>query len=740
MFDIALICAFVATLYVGSSELRRFGNDAIVYGGMLLVGSALCVAALVARSATSGESGLGNLLGVIAIGAAVCLILVPMVLRDFTRRALLADHLKLARVFVDVRELLQPGMGGDQERDLIDTIIAVRSGRTDEAIERLKKAQTGLEQRARLRLDERIVMTYLYARQWPQAIEHYERLTAGGVDSASLQLLVEMVRAYCESGDLDSAAELVEHLERSAIASDPQLSFLLNRSRMVFLAFVGRTSPVERLGARDGPLGGIPKDAHAFWAGVAKHNAGDKTGAVKVLKAAVQYAGRDKRARELAEAVLEQAQASDGTPRDVSAPVATLADQLTTLVDSAPAVERARQAPRLVGVPLSRIPVTVFLLVANIGVAGLVWLLFDTVSDRGALVRAGAYVSVVTENGQYWRLVTHMFLHVGLLHLALNAYGIWFLGKLCEQLYGTPRMAFIFVASGICAAIISAVGGSAPAAVGASGAVLGLLGATLVELGVHRKRYPQNWTRALLGLLVAIVGANIAIGFIYPMVNHAVHVGGMVSGGLLGLLLSKHTAWGRSKPMKFLQWVLFALSVAALAWGAFGKVTQSYGEGIRFEPRTTKYFPGLALEVPASWNERLGRSITDPSRLVLVSLYATETDDTIDDALLRELHAEQHEGASAAGFEIATTAPSTLALPAGWSSHELAVSTKKVDGRQRYRVVVFGKRFGSSLVLGAAYLPHNLAAELTGALSDMLDSVRLDLTTPPLTAPPSQAP
>lgn len=726
LFDLILLTVFLIGAYLGLTVVRRFGHTGRAFGGMLIADALLALLALGMRH--QGPSSTGDLLGAIATGGAVCLIAVPPVLRDLARRALLADRLRLARMLVDLREQLQPGMGSRPERELIDTIIAVRRGEVDEAIERLRETRAAAAPALRPRIDERIVMTYLYARDWDEAINYFERSFEGGHDRASAQLLVEMVRAYGEVGDLESAATVIERLEGSPLAREPMLAFLLGRSRLMFLAFVGRTGAVEALARPDGPLGAMPPAARSFWSGVARLRAGDRPGARTSLTEAVKLASRDKRARELAMATLEKVDA-DGIagPHVVPPRVAALADRLSELAtqEEAPAPD-APAAPRLVGVPLARVPVTATLVVVNLLAAAAVWLIFGSTADLGGLVRAGANVKAATTGGEPWRLVTYMFVHVGILHLLINGYGLWVLGKITEQLYGSRRILFLYVAGGLAGGLASISFGGPATSAGASGAVFALLGAALVELGIHRKSYPQRWTGSLMGLLLLLTGANVIVGFLYPLIDQAAHLGGLAAGLLGGLALSRKWRWGQGRAFEVLATALAVTAAASLAWGAYGVATSNYGETLRQQPRIARDFGGVIAEVPESWSEVTDDGVLDPSRLSLLDLDVVKTAVPLEDAVLQRVHDEQFGGARAAGFDRAERAPTqAIGAPAPWIGHELVVHADEMGGEQRYRVLVFGRSGGEVLVLGVAYVPANLAASLRPLFHDILASVRL---------------
>ncbi|MDD3223726.1 MAG: rhomboid family intramembrane serine protease, partial [Clostridium sp.] len=98
--------------------------------------------------------------------------------------------------------------------------------------------------------------------------------------------------------------------------------------------------------------------------------------------------------------------------------------------------------------------------------------------NTNVLEMMGAKDNALILNGQYYRLFTSMFLHSGLIHISMNMYSLYILGKLVEKFYGRSRYVFIYFLSGICASILSFIM-TPQMSVGASGAIFGILGATL---------------------------------------------------------------------------------------------------------------------------------------------------------------------------------------------------------------------------------------------------------------------
>lgn len=176
-----------------------------------------------------------------------------------------------------------------------------------------------------------------------------------------------------------------------------------------------------------------------------------------------------------------------------------------------------------------RTPVTTLLLIA-IAVG---YVLQLATGDR--LTELGANYGPAIRDGQYWRLVTSMFLHGGILHLALNGWALFQLGALLELLMGSPRMLLIYFASGIAGSLASATFTQQPS-VGASGAIFGLLGALIAFL-LRRRGALTPQGKSILMQLVGWAAINVFFGFSTPGIDNSAHLGGGAAGLLFGFAL-----------------------------------------------------------------------------------------------------------------------------------------------------------------------------------------------------------
>jgi rhomboid protease GluP len=156
--------------------------------------------------------------------------------------------------------------------------------------------------------------------------------------------------------------------------------------------------------------------------------------------------------------------------------------------------------------------------------------------NLSVLMQLGAIYQPAIQSGQYYRLVTAMFLHIGLSHLASNMYALFIIGSTLERVYGHDRFIIVYLVSGLCGSILSAI--SIPAgivAAGASGAILGSLAALIVL----QLRFSRVSLGIGLGSAILSLSYNILSGFVPSSgIDNAAHLGGAMAGALLSLFIA----------------------------------------------------------------------------------------------------------------------------------------------------------------------------------------------------------
>jgi len=239
---------------------------------------------------------------------------------------------------------------------------------------------------------------------------------------------------------------------------------------------------------------------------------------------------------------------------------------------------------------------TIILLVANVFVFVLMWqtsgMPFSVLAPlpNEVLIPFGAKANYyIQTRHEWWRFVTPMFLHVNVLHLMVNMYSLWIVGPYVEKLYGSAKFVVFWVLTGVAGVVASyltvrpsmALGAIArfifktadnPSA-GASGALFGLVGVLFVFGIKFRHELPEGFRRAFGTGLLPMIMLNLFIGYVgRGFIDNAAHLGGMVSGALLAMVVDYRRPGERSGIA--ITWQVLQIAVIALVAVSFVKTVQ----------------------------------------------------------------------------------------------------------------------------------------------------------------------
>ncbi|MCA1058066.1 rhomboid family intramembrane serine protease [Rossellomorea aquimaris] len=157
--------------------------------------------------------------------------------------------------------------------------------------------------------------------------------------------------------------------------------------------------------------------------------------------------------------------------------------------------------------------------------------------DPQTLIQYGAKYNPLMIEGEWWRLITPIFLHIGLLHLLMNTLALFYLGTAVEKMFGRIRFVLIYMLSGIAGTLASFLFTSNLSA-GASGAIFGCFGALLYFGVLH----PNVFFRTMGANIIGVILLNLALGFSLPGIDNAGHIGGLIGGFLVaGIVSLPHT-------------------------------------------------------------------------------------------------------------------------------------------------------------------------------------------------------
>jgi|tagenome__1003787_1003787.scaffolds.fasta_scaffold20665188_2 rhomboid protease GluP len=171
--------------------------------------------------------------------------------------------------------------------------------------------------------------------------------------------------------------------------------------------------------------------------------------------------------------------------------------------------------------------------------------------------------------GEWWRLVTAVFVHIGIIHIASNMYVFWGLGMMAERLLGRLNFLAVYLLTGIAGNVLSLLLKPNIVGAGASGAIFGLAGILISVLQFGRLSVPPERLAPLKKEVVKLALYNLVIGAVIPAINNIAHLGGLIYGLLLGVLFawsSRLEGDGRPK----VQRIGLVVATLLLAFASYG--------------------------------------------------------------------------------------------------------------------------------------------------------------------------
>jgi len=244
-------------------------------------------------------------------------------------------------------------------------------------------------------------------------------------------------------------------------------------------------------------------------------------------------------------------------------------------------------------------------------------------------IRTGAAAYSYVAGGQWIRLVTAVFLHANWLHLLMNVYGMYIIGRFVGRAYGGVQMFFIFLISGIVGNIVSCLMNPTVFTVGASGGVFGLLAAMLLFIIWNRKAlHKQNYFRFILNFAFIII-INILYGLQNPRINNLAHLGGFLAGALFAFIYlftlarkgTLHTIYKTGASVLTVFLCVMTVSLWPLLWN------KDYMGEVVFDKAVTS--GGFRYAVADDWAEGEGGRILNPLTNAIVFVQALSAPDTL---------------------------------------------------------------------------------------------------------------
>lgn len=432
------------------------------------------------------------------------------------------------------------------------------------------------------------------------------------IDEYSFEELLYLVRAYLELTRYPEAIEAQMALERKL--ADPEDYSLEKRanlviSRMIFFAFLGwRNDLEELLQKKEDGIERLPPQIRDFWRGVCIFNAGDFTEGEKIMGQAMRDCESEDESDPEAEAIAESwlpfmrkrffglVENKEFLATRLSTKMKELEQEHSQalkqiVMHENQGVEERPESHRCTDV-----------LVWSTMLVSIILMMAFGIEDLVTLIKVGANSSFLVRSGEYFRLFTCLFIHIGWVHLLMNIIALRFFGPPIETITGWPLFLAVYFFSGLCGSLAAVYAGQ-PLSAGASSAVLGLLASAIVLELLKVKGAEKMSSKNNFSTLIFILVINLIIGTVEQGVDNSAHLGGLAGGAVLSLLLV---------PVLRLRWLKKFAAVLALlfvtGFAGFSAVNMytfidqgGYPEKVAAFHKLSNASQTIELELPASW-------------------------------------------------------------------------------------------------------------------------------------------
>jgi len=226
-------------------------------------------------------------------------------------------------------------------------------------------------------------------------------------------------------------------------------------------------------------------------------------------------------------------------------------------------------------IPLKTVPVTTTVIAIN----ALVFLAMAFTGSSPSepnipdLIKWGANDGLATLLAQPWRMLASNYVHIGILHIALNMWCLWNLGILAEQIFDRWTYFLVYTFCGITGSLVSIVLHPIRVGAGASGAIFGMAGALISALYLGHLPIHPSALKSTLKSLLSFAGYNLFFGAVVPAIDNSAHIGGLVCGLAMGAALAPHLT---SPPDERSAWNRWIFILAALLFAAAYYLARHY--------------------------------------------------------------------------------------------------------------------------------------------------------------------
>ncbi|MBK9144764.1 MAG: rhomboid family intramembrane serine protease [Candidatus Melainabacteria bacterium] len=377
--------------------------------------------------------------------------------------------------------------------------------------------------------------------RWQRVVDQYEAMGEDDRKRLGHSVLLPTARAYAELGRFDDAAECIK---KAKLAENMLPMQYLALSLLPFFSLSGAISELKALiGILAKKSKDFPVSSREYWTGRCYLAAGQESEARKCLEAS-RNASESERFKSRIDWLLEsRVDRSEKHGLVSGGDVRARVDEIWQLFRKAAYVQEII-SPQRQSVAVTLIVVLIVLVYLLYGPIKDYMVFFKPVAGEE---RLWAWVTFVVSSfsvskaailhGEYYRLLTYLFLHAHVTHMILNIVGLVWFGRIAENIFGTSRFVAIYFVGGILSGVAHSLL-STDIAVGASGAVMAVFAASAAGIYRLKDKIPDSVRRFELSWLGGLAAFQVVLDQVIPHVAAFAHLGGLLAGLAFGMVLS----------------------------------------------------------------------------------------------------------------------------------------------------------------------------------------------------------
>lgn len=421
-------------------------------------------------------------------------------------------------------------------------------------------------------------------------------------DQHSFEELLYLVRAYLETTRYDEAVEAQIALEKKIYENNDEKSERKDNAvinRFIFYAFMGWKEEYDDLLNSNKPgVDKLPLELKDFWRGVCFFYSGSYDDGEKQMRSVIDKIPEEYYIKEfMQKRMFGMLEHKDFFDKHVLSKLKELHEKYKTGLKE---LIVKNEKDNIEIKPQKTVTNALSFIILMVSV---IYIVVFNVSDSVELINMGAVSSFFVKNGEYFRLISYVFVHIGFIHLIMNLFALKYFGPPIETLAGWGVLLAIFFGSGIAGGAASAYYGNT-LTIGASGGVLGLLSAAIAFNLFKIKGSNSFSNQSNISNLLFIIAINIGYGFMEKGIDNRAHLGGLLAGFIMASIYAVILKSNELK--KIVNGVSAIVTFGVIGWALYFHIL-GFNEKTFYPLKNIEYqlcdvaSTSFRLEYPTSW-------------------------------------------------------------------------------------------------------------------------------------------